>query len=163
MPEFTEPFNDPPFRTPVPDPTKLTTEALQREIAGLKELFFSALAGMKEATGARIARIDDDIARSEVLRNEKFTAVSQRIELLREHRLEQKGDSDRALARSEESMRASIDSSRRELSDLKDRVTSLESVRMGIKENTSNVYAMAGLLITFGLLAVGGLTYVVSH
>ena len=46
------------------------------------------------------------------------------------------------------------------ISDLKDRVTALESVRIGGKENMASIYAIIGLLVTLALLGIGALTLV---
>lgn len=45
-------------QTPIPDPTLLTTEALQREIAGLKELLQSKIDSLDEAMRLRFETVD---------------------------------------------------------------------------------------------------------
>lgn len=49
------------------------------------------------------------------------------------------------------------------ISDLKDRVTSLESMRMGAKENVSGLYNQMALFISLGLLAIGVLAFLASR
>jgi hypothetical protein len=44
--------------TPIPDPTLLTTEALQREIAGLKEFLLAKLSAEIDATRLRFETVD---------------------------------------------------------------------------------------------------------
>ena len=48
------------------------------------------------------------------------------------------------------------------ISDLKDRVTALESVRLGVRQNASSVYALVGLIATIVLLALGALTILIA-
>jgi hypothetical protein len=43
------------------------------------------------------------------------------------------------------------------ISDLKDRVTALESVRIGGKENMATMYVIVGLLITLALVGIGAI------
>ena len=68
-------------RVPIPDPTLLTTQALIREIAALKEVVFTRLDGMDEAIrifNANITRVptdtDKQIQHLKELHDEKFTA-----------------------------------------------------------------------------------------
>jgi hypothetical protein len=122
---------------PVPDPTLLTTEALHREIASLREL-------LEAGTGAEAT-----------LTGERFTRVYQRFDLVEAQRVEQKADtksavdaalvsqkeavreqtiaSDKAIAKSEagtakqieqlhDSFTTAVDALRAAHEDLKDRV-----------------------------------------
>jgi hypothetical protein len=73
MPKSSEPQHD--FR-PIPDPTALTTEALHREIASLKEL------------------VESKLAAEHNLKEEKFRKVDQRFELIETQRIEQKRDAE---------------------------------------------------------------------
>jgi len=188
---------------PRPDPTKLTTDALMREIGALKELLSASINNVKELHRTdvdgltrygteRINRLQEEIERSDALRNEKFRSIETQLKMLERYRVEQKDDTraavDAALSAAEKAVReqnlandrsitksetavteqlkqlnltfsTAIDGIRRELSALTTKVTSLESVRLGVKENVSNVYAVVGLIVTLGLLAVGALTY----
>lgn len=72
----------PPLSTPVPDPTVLTTAALTREIASLKEIVFTRLDGMDEAVKlfhAALTRtptdVDKQISHLKALHSEKFDGV----------------------------------------------------------------------------------------
>ena len=72
--------------TPVPDPTKLTTEQLRRELATLREIIETRLEGMDRAT--ELASAQAVVAREEIeqirgrLREETVTEVGQLRELL---------------------------------------------------------------------------------
>jgi len=188
---------------PRPDPTRLTTEALMREIAALKELVGASIAGVKElhtydvaglrdSIRERFTRFEEELERSDALRNEKFRSIETQLKMMERYRLENKEDTraavDAALSAAEKAVReqnlandrsitksetavteqlkqlnltfsTAIDGIRRELSALTTKVTSLESVRLGVKENVSNVYAGVAMIVTLGLLAVGVLTY----
>lgn len=142
---------------PVPDPTSLTTAALLREIGHVKEL-----------TQALLERAED-------LRNEKFDSVQSRLESAEEQRREQKQDtgkaidaalmaqreaankSEGAISKQLEQMQTnfniSIGNLNRELGDIKDRVTRMEAVKLGVTESRAGLYAAVGIAITV-ILAV---------
>lgn len=68
--------------TPVPDPTVLTTAALTREIAALKEIVFTRLDGMDRAIivfNENITRVptevDKQVAHLKALHDEKFKSI----------------------------------------------------------------------------------------
>lgn len=72
--------------TPVPDPTRLTTEQLRRELATLREIIETRLAGMDRAT--ELASAQAAVAREQIeeirsrLRHETAAEVGQLRELL---------------------------------------------------------------------------------
>jgi hypothetical protein len=75
--------------TPRPDPTVLTTAALQREVAGLKELFETRLNAMDKAIdllqatankSPTIAVVDANGKRLEDVTNERFIGVAQKFD-----------------------------------------------------------------------------------
>jgi len=171
-------------------------EIMSASIAALKELHTYDVTGLRESIKERFIRFEEELERSDALRNEKFASINQQLKMLERYRVEQKQDTraavDAALSAAEKAVReqniandrsitksetavseqlkqltvtftTSIEGIGRQLSDLKDRVTSLESVRLGVKENVNNVYAMVGLIVTVGLLAVGALTYFANH
>ena len=71
---------------PVPDPTKLTTEQLRRELAALREIIETRLDGMDRAT--ELASTQADAVREEIeqirsrLRDETAAEIGQLRELL---------------------------------------------------------------------------------
>jgi phage I-like protein len=76
---------------PVPDPTKLTTDQLNREIGGLKEIIFTRLDGMDRAIvlfNENLNRIpsdtDNQTARLKELLEARSKAVDEKIAALRE-------------------------------------------------------------------------------
>ena len=72
--------------TPVPDPTALTTQALQREIAALKESILADLAGTRDLVTRLTkqvddvpARVDEKVAHLRDLHDEKFSSVDKQF------------------------------------------------------------------------------------
>jgi DNA repair exonuclease SbcCD ATPase subunit len=149
------------------DPTTLTTQALTREIAALKELTEQRIEGLEN------------------LCREKFKAMHQTFKMVERQRIEQKQDtqmavnaalkaqqdavheqteaSEKAINKSESSTNDSlkqlagnfsteITSLRREINEVKDRVTSIESQKIGAKEDRTGLYAAIGIVGT--LLAI---------
>lgn len=143
----------PPDWRPIPDPTLLTTEALNREIDRLRSSFEAGRDAMHDLL---TARIDSTVA----IEDEKFRRVEQRFQLIEGQRVEQKNDtqnavqaaltaqkeavreqtiaSERAVGKSEVAMMkqmeqisntfaAAIESLRHSIDDNKDRIVLLES------------------------------------
>jgi cobalamin biosynthesis Mg chelatase CobN len=84
-------------RVPIPDPTQLTTEALLREIKGLRELMELRIDGVSEQCEANKQK---GIAAHEgikALTEEKFKRVEQQFELVERQRVEQKNDTKAAV------------------------------------------------------------------
>lgn len=161
--------------TPVPDPSSLTTEQLQREIANLKDWVQSRITGMNDII------------------EERFKSVTTQLQLLEKQRVEQKADTEKAVqaalsaakeavkeqtAASDKSIQKSETATAEQLKqqgtttitaiagvtqsvgDLKDRVGNIESEKKGGKETLSGVYALGGfvlvVLTTIGILAAAG-------
>lgn len=149
------------------DPSKLTTDALHREIAHLGELFTERLKGIVET------------------RDEKFRGVAQELALVERQRVEQKSDtktavdaalaaqkeavreqtiaSERAIAKSEAgtseqlkqlgtNFNTSLEGSRESLGDLKERLGRMEA----IKGNNQ-------WLLMFGAVLIGSVAGVIGH
>jgi len=82
-----QPLNQGKDRRPIPDPTLLTTQQLMRELASLKELIFTRIAGMDEATKllqAQADRVPSDtdkaIQHLRELTETRFDAIELRFE-----------------------------------------------------------------------------------
>lgn len=154
--------------TPRPDPTRLTSEQLHREIAALKSLLDERLKGM------------------DVLVDEKFASIEKQFTLIERQRVEQKIDGERAIAaalqaakeavqeqttasekainKSESATIKSIDAlgekfdtafegQRRDIDAMGQRVTSLEASKVGGKEASTGIYALAAFILVVLLIA----------
>ena len=165
---------------PTPDPTVLTTEALQREVEAVKDLI--------NITGDRfhteIVQARD--AHEESVR-QRFIAVEREFELTERYRVEQKKDTkdavDAALAAAKEAVREQTLASEKSIlksetatseqlrqltvtfttaiagvndkfDDLKDRVNRIEGLKQGGKEAYAAIYAFAGFIVA--LIIIGG-------
>jgi DNA-directed RNA polymerase len=145
---------------PVPDPTVLTTEALQREVLNLRELIETRISWLERLL---TERIDGQVA----VRQEEFRGVKDKLNQTERQRVEQKEDtkaavdaalsaakeavkeqtiaSERSIAKSEAATTKSIEQlcstfdtalegQRREVADLKERLTTVEQRKVGSGE-----------------------------
>jgi len=165
---------------PVPDPTQLTTEALQREIKALKELIETRLVSAAQLTEQKFRTHD-----------EKFEKVEQEFELVERQRVEQKLDTksavDAALIAQKEAVKEQTTASATAiakseagtseqlkqlgviqntaiagvttiLNDLKERVVKIEALKLGSREATEDRQASTGLIaaVVGAIVGVGG-------
>jgi len=108
-------------RTPIPDPTILTTQALYREVSALRELIEqqvrSAAIRSQEGRDAIKARIDAAIESRDELDTEKDKRITQQFDLVERQRVEQKKDTkdavDAALTAQKEAVREQTSASER--------------------------------------------------
>jgi predicted HNH restriction endonuclease len=142
-------------RTPIPDPTVLTTQQLVRELSALKEVIFTRLSGMDKALDLATAtlnkvpsEIDKEITHLKVLIDAKFEAIDKRFRE-RDARFEQSsvqtkealdvafGASEKAMSKAETSFTKQFDQLNaiittksdalsQQLSDLKERFLKVE-------------------------------------
>lgn len=144
---------------PVPDPTVLTTEQLLRAIADQEKLLKTLL----EGSGAVV--------------NERFESVATQFGLIERQRVELKKDTkdavDAALAAAKEAVAKNETSTKEQIAqlaqtfsaaikavedkydDAKDRLTRIESLKQGGKEQLTALYAFAAFLLT--VLVIGGI------
>lgn len=166
MAEATTPPNpaDDSGSRPVPDPTILTTDALRREIAGLEKLIDTRLNGI------------------EALNDEKFRSIQHQLDEADKQRLEQKGDTkaavDAALTAQKEAITKTeastadqiaqlnrtvdtkVEGLERSHSDLKDRVTVVESIKLGATEVKTEGRLTVGMIATVAATIIGFLSLV---
>jgi hypothetical protein len=155
---------------PVPDPTVLTTEALHREIAALRELVFERIARESEVNDEKFTSVEKTLALVETQRVEQKqdtkAAVDAALTAQKEAVKEQTTASERAIAKSETSTTKSIDQlgekfdtafegQRRDVDDLKARVGKIESVKQGGRDASAALYGFAGFVLV--LLTIVGL------
>lgn len=167
------------------DPTQLTTSQLLREIGALKELVFTEIVAVKE--GIRIAhedlvRVPTDVQRqvgalkelltqqlvdSDKLKEEKFSNIDKRLDLVEQARIEQKKDTatavDAALKaakeavteqntsnvlainKSETSTTKQIDNQDSKINDIKDRLIRLEGLVLSFTTTVADVKTLLSI------------------
>lgn len=160
-------------RTTIPDPSALTTDALQREIRRSEELRNSELKGIKDVHVESIKGLEKTFG-------EKFSSIEGQFKLVEQQRVEQKKDtkdavdaaltaqkeavkeqttsSDLAIAKSETATSKEIEALRKFVDDLKERVGAIENSGRGKREGIADFYPFIALLTS-----VGTLVYLVSR
>lgn len=149
------------------DPTKLTTDALHREIRHVVELFDERLKGMVETRNEKFKKVDQEFTLVERQRveqkNDTKVAVDAALAAQKEAVREQTIASERAIAKSEAGtkeqlgqLRTNFDTSlggiRDSLGDVKERQGRVEAVR------ASNQW-----LIGLGVLVLGAAAGLIGH
>lgn len=164
---------------PVPDPTSLTTAALQREITVLRELMFEKMAGMQAVREQELANVNDKFSQAESSRVEQKSdtkaAVDAALSAAKEAVKEQTTASEARTDKSEASTTKSIDQLeatfntafeglRREISDVKERVTAVEQQKKGGQEATEARRATIQpfQVVIIGLIGSGILAVIVA-
>jgi hypothetical protein len=166
---------------PVPDPTILTTQALEREVENLREMVEREVAGLKEL-------VFDRLKGQGLLCDEKFRAIGDQFTFVESLRLEQKKDTkdavDAALTAQKEAVSKSetgmtgrleqlsvtftttVESLRREMGDMKDRIIEVDrkaeasaQQKIGAKEDRTGLYAgiatiVVILSVVFAVIAI---------
>ena len=83
---------------PSPDPTILTTEALQRAISTLKDSISLQMTHESESRAAADLSLQSHVDLQQILRDEQFDAVAREMKLVEDSRVEQKQDALASLA-----------------------------------------------------------------
>lgn len=124
---------------PDPDPTVLTTDALHREVAHLKQ------------------RMDDMFSAAQDLTKEKFDGVADKFTDIEAHRKEQKEDTLREITKAFDANTGAIESLEKIQGIANDRITAVEAGRQGAMDMRVAIFATIGLVITiFTVLAANG-------
>jgi hypothetical protein len=156
---------------PVPDPTALTTEALHREIASLKELLQSDHNAMREFLNEKLRIMES--SRVEQKKDTK-DALDAALTAQKEAVKEQTAASDRAIAKSEAGTTKQIDQQGTllattkatiddKIEDVKERQTATDNRLTAIEGRTQGVGQSWTVLVSIaalGIAALGSLTSV---
>jgi len=156
--------------TPIPDPTLLTTEALQREIKTLKEFLEYQINAQKELRDEKFSSVDDKLALGERQRVEQKSDTEKAIGAALAAQKDAAEKSEAAIARQLEQMQTTfnkgIENLGANMSDLKDRVGKMEAVKLGVSEQrvegrtaTAGIYAAIGIAVTVVLAVLSVIAF----
>lgn len=134
---------------PLPDPTVLTTDALHREISHLRALLEQRIKMME----AQRVELKEDLG--ETVR----TAFASAKEAVGEQNLANQ----RAIEKSEAATSREVVALRRDIDDLKTRVTTVEQQKVGAREDRSGLYAGIGAISGLIFLMMGIVAFVLSR
>jgi len=161
-------------RVPIPDPTLLTTQALLQAVGSVRELLESRIEAMEDVQNEKHLQAEQqfELVERQRVEQKKDTkdAVDAALTAQKEAVREQTAASERAIAKSEAATSKQLDQLsitfssstadvRRELAEMKERLTAIEQQKVGAKEDRTGLYAAIGVLVTILLvvLAVVGL------
>jgi hypothetical protein len=158
---------------PVPDPTLLTTQALLLAIGNLREYLESRIESLEDVQNEKHLQAEQqfELVERQRVEQKKDTkdAVDAALTAQKEAVREQTAASERAIAKSEAATSKQLDqlsvtftaeaaAQRRELGEVKERVTAFEQQKVGAKEtivekrdNLNGIYALIG---AFGLIII---------
>jgi hypothetical protein len=137
-------------------------EEIQRRVTQLQELHEQKFAAIQVQLGERDARVASEKKDAKLAVDAAFAAAKDTAALQEKANREAIDKSERATAETiktnQESSRAAIASLSKGLDEVKDRVTRIESAKVGGTENRTNFYATIGLIatVTFLFIAVFG-------
>jgi hypothetical protein len=134
---------DPPSWAPVPDPTVLSTEQVEREIGHVKELFGSQFQLIERQRVE--SKIDTEKALAAAL-----TAPEKAAQVLATFTSDQ-------LKALQASFTTAFEQIRKDIAELKENNRGTQGVRQGGREAYAGLYALAGFLVS--LLVLGGFIF----
>lgn len=147
-----------------PDPTLLTIDSIRREIAMVNEATAARFEAAEALTAERFHRVDENMGRAEALRKEQKADTKSAVDAALESQKEATAKMERSIAEQLSSIKANFETEIRSIrsseSDLKDRMTIVESIRQGqAEQRTETRQISAGWVGLIG--AVGGIILVV--
>lgn len=156
-----------------PDPTLLTIDALRREIAMLESLFDTRLESARELTDAQLARHESLMEAAEQQRREQKidakAAIDDSLSAQRESTLKMERSISNQVASLKSQFETEIRSIRTGQDDLKQRMTTSESLQQGAmgqkeerREINAGVVAAVGLGISVLLALLALIGFVLS-
>ena len=152
---------------PTPDPTVLTTDAVERAVEAVVNLLRAELKGVEDVTQEKFASIKDQLRLIEQQRVEQKKdtkdAVDAALAAAKEAVKEQTTASERSVLKSETSFKeqlgqltttfnTAIDGLRREVGDLKERVSGGEERKLGGQEAKASI--SGGVMLALGVLTL---------
>ncbi len=167
---------------PVPDPTKLTTEALDRALVIVQATLEAQGAVLTEQITHQREHVDDKVRACnqaidalKEMRDAKFAEVDRQLRQSEHMRIEQKGDTraavdaaltaqKEAISKSEvavgkqleqlsETFRTGFDGIKREVAIVRERVVAIEQQKEGAQGANASLYAVAAFLVAVIIIA----------
>jgi cobalamin biosynthesis Mg chelatase CobN len=147
---------------PVPDPTALTTQQLNREISALREFVLGEIRHVREVSQVKFEAV---AVRTAEQKADTKEAVDAALRAAREAVVLQTAAADKAIAKSEAAIAKQIDAlvvqmdksgdaSDERIGDLKDRVRALETAKLTKDEGSTKTGAIITLVISAILVIV---------
>jgi hypothetical protein len=143
---------------PTIDPTKLTTEAVERAEKYLKELFDSKLFGMRELYNEKLGTLRTQILERDLIRDQAKIDANERIAAALQAQKEAVGKTETSFGDQMKSVANSLstlgDGLRREISDLKDRINIGEGQKRGTSESAGTLFSVIAMIISVAAVIV---------
>lgn len=144
---------------PRPDPTALTTEALIREIAHLRELMETEIEGLGDACETTFAHIEQRLERQfrdrDLLVDAAFAASKEAVAAALASSKEAVAKSESTFNKQLDEMKLTMAAANKGIEDqigaVKDRVNTIESVTRGMEKKGEGI----GTMVTLALSAIG--------
>jgi hypothetical protein len=155
---------------PVPDPTLLTTEGIQREVTHLRELLEAKLSRIEDLCDRDFSSVHDKLRIAEEQRKEQKVDTKEAILAALEAQEKAAQKSENAISKQLEQMGSTFNAGISNLSDgvndVKDRVTRMEAVKLGVSEQrvegrtaTAGFYAAIGIAVTVVLAVLSVIAF----
>lgn len=135
----------------VPDPTLLTIDSIRREITMLENLFDTRLNDAEKLRNERLSSVDKLMERSEEQRREQKADTAAAVTAALDSQKEATAKMEKSISDQITSLRSNFDTSLRGIqstvADLKDRLTVLESIKVGQTEQRTDARASIGAVV----------------
>lgn len=140
---------------PRPDPTRLTTEQLWREIAALKEIILFRVGSLKELHESKFTSVERQFADAKIALDAALQAAEKAVG----KQTEAFADS---IAKSETATTKQIDALGSWIDDVKGRLTKIEGMNLGARETTSTQQSTASSTVLIVMAVLAGLSFLTS-
>lgn len=138
------------------DPSRLTTEALLREVARLEDLINVRFSSADQINRERWSAIEKQFAIIEEQRKEQKTDTNEAVRAALVAQKETSEKTEIAVSRQLEQLRdtfvAERDADRKSNVDLKERIVGLEQQKVGVRMLLTTFSTVAGLVLALGLI-----------
>lgn len=138
------------------DPSRLTTEALLREVARLEDLINVRFSSADQINRERWSAIEKQFAIIEEQRKEQKQDTKEKVESALVAQKQSSEKTEVAVSKQLEQLRdtfaAERDADHKSNTDLKERIVGLEQQKVGVRMLLATVSTVAGLVLALGLI-----------